>query len=623
MPRFQGQSVCCGLRSAAAAVLLTSAALAPLAAGCRPDLAPFPPPASPAEELAAALAALTDRPEARDLAYWSAKPPPAELIAYPFPPVATDADRAAAAALRAGEFQPSPLFASLPLGVPPPWDENPLGSNTWDFYRHSLRWLAPLVAVWYADGDAACLRLVEDVLRDWRRHNGERPGASPFSWGDHASANRLTLFCWLWEVYRASPECEPGLARLLLELIHQHAVFIAGGETYRPDSNHGLEQNIALLATAAVVPEFRAAAAWHDVAAARTTAYVTENFAPEGFHLEQSPGYHWFVLSKLAMLRHFLSANSRPAIPGLDAAARRAAAVWPYLVKPDGLVANVGDTGTLRAPEYRSWALRWWGPDAPPPAAATLSSPRAAPGELLLSFGAGYAIFTAYAIGTPAPAPDTYALFRCNAFRYTHYHRDALSFVLYGLGRDWLIDAGVYNYDESAPQRQYARSPRAHNLVLVDEQDFALGPVSLLDYGRTPAADFVRAAHRLPAAGHTREFRFVPPATVELHDRLAATDGRPHIYSQLLHVDPALTVEIVSDRQARLVAPDGCAAIIEQKGPAGGWRLVTGQTEPVWQGWLARDFEQIEPAPTLYYECPAPAPEWSFDTRITLHAAPP
>lgn len=546
------------------------------------------------------------------------RPRLAELPTFSIPPSLTDGVLQDAARLKAGEFRASDDFEWLPIGVPPPWDENPTGSSTWDLWRHSLRWTQPLVAAWFVGADQESSALVREIVRDWHAHNAQPPGASPYAWGDHAIANRLEYFCWLWELYRTSDDREESFTNLLLELIEHHAADIASGRTYVANSNHALIQNVALLVAAATMSELDAAEDWRAIASERTLTYVQDNFSREGFHLEQSPGYHLAVLRRLGNTVRFLRVNDQPPLPGIEQSARRAASVWPWLIRPTGWLVDVGDTWATGGGDYLHFWTHWWGDDILDAAASTGPNPRQDAAEFLLSFDAGYAIFTAYPIRATDPHPDTYAFFKCNAFPYAHYHRDALSFLLSGMGHDWLIDSGVHSHAESSPERLYVRSPRAHSLVLVDEQDFQLGPVELVAFGRTLEGDFVGARHHLPQATHTRTFRFVPPVTIEITDELAATDGQAHTYTQLFQVEPTLGIKIVSDRRVHLVADDRKTCVIEQHGLPGQWRIITGQTEPHWQGWLATGFEQIKASPTLCYSSLAPLADCEFSTTIWL-----
>ena len=59
-----------------------------------------------------------------------------------------------------------------------------------------------------------------------------------------------------------------------------------------------------------------------------------------------------------------------------------------------------------------------------------------------------------------------------------HGHADALSFTLRAGGRDILVDPGTYDYFTNMAWRDYFRSTRAHNAVVIDDTDQSvmLGP---------------------------------------------------------------------------------------------------------------------------------------------------
>ena len=59
-----------------------------------------------------------------------------------------------------------------------------------------------------------------------------------------------------------------------------------------------------------------------------------------------------------------------------------------------------------------------------------------------------------------------------------HGHADALSFTLRAFGRDVLVDPGTYDYFSYPQWREYFRSTRSHNTVVVDHRDQSemLGP---------------------------------------------------------------------------------------------------------------------------------------------------
>ena len=560
-------------------------------------------------------------PRAATFEYWQQKPPLAEMIGLSLSPRLSTTRRRQAEDLKVGLFSPYRHYEWLSVGVPPPWDKNPANSPTYDLWQQTLVWIEPLVAQWLVEDDAESLALIKQIVRDWQEHNSIPPGASQYAWNDHAIAERLDHFCWLWELYRQNDDNDETFARLLLEMIYAHAASIDSGATYRGESNHGLMQNVALLHAAAILPEFKAAADWHATVAERMRAYIEDNFSAEGFHLEQAPSYHGFVAAQIGSIVRFLRVNSLPAMPQVEADARRVASVMPYLRRPDRHYVGVGDSWDVSPRDLENDWQRWFGDDLPHPAASTSPNPRNTPGEFVLSFDAGYAIFTAYDIDDPQPAYDTHMFFKCNAFPYVHNHVDALSFVLYGLGHDWLIDSGVHSHD-NVPERHYVISARAHNLVLVDDSNSPLGEVELIDHARTVEGDIVTARHHLPQATHTRSMRFMPPYAVHVKDTLQATDGRQHEFAQVFHIDARHELRVVSDRRVEILAADGARCVLEQTADAGKWQIITGQEEPYWQGWFSPGYNELEPSPALYYRLTAPCQSATFTTEIQLFAPP-
>jgi hypothetical protein len=550
--------------------------------------------------------------------YWCTKPRLPRTFYYPAQPIASADDREAARRMKAGDFRANELFDWLPLGVPPPWKENPLNSNTWDMWRHALAWTEPLVNVWITDQDPSSLALLRRIFADWIEHNSLPPGGSAYAWGDHTVAVRLRVLCWFWELSRTCDTYDPAFARLLLSAVFQHATCICDPKMYPERSNHGLEMTGSLLAAAITFPEFKRAADWEQLARERFSRYIAQNYSPEGFHLEQSPAYHCSVLGRINDMLLFIRGNGRDVAPEDLVRLRRAAAVWPYLRKPDGRLPTIGDTPAVKRASVVIRPELLGGEAAIKAALPPTAAQRPDGAHFLFSFAAGYAIFTASPPETPRPDADTYVLFKCNAFPGTHAHRDTLSFIVYGLRRDWLMDAGQFSYEEDTPERQYMRSARAHNVVLVDGKDFDFHPVQLIDWGRTAEYDQVSVRQELPSARHTRTLAFHPLRLITLRDELAASDGQQHRYAQLFHAAPDVRVEPVDDRVLLLRAPDGAACRIAQDGAKGRWRVVIGQREPVMQGWYSPAFGELLPAAAIYYETPEPHAACTFETRIEL-----
>lgn len=545
-------------------------------------------------------------------------PPLAETYWHPLNPLPSERLTRQAGDLLAGRFRPAHRFPEEVLGFPPPWHERFQTDDNWLSVLHGLEWLVPLVHAHAGDPAKGYLAQAVLAIQDWILHNPFRRAPSRFSWHDHATAKRLRLFAWFWECYRGSDAFDDGFARLLLASVYQHVRYQMDDRNYRPNSNHGLEGIGSLWAAALTFPFFADAPDWEQTAAARLEQWIGDNLSPAGFHMEQSPSYHWFVLVRLAALDRFLRANNREPTT-LSEATGRAARVWPYLLKPNGVIPTVGDSSPSAPANWQN-ALKWrWGREAPAPAESTTAPGRSHAGAFVICARAGYAIMLSSPSPIEAGEYDTYVLFRCRAFESPHCHYDALSFILYGLRRDWVVDSGYLSYHEWDPRRWYLRSPRAHSLVIAGTSDIRTQANECVEWGRTAEGDYVVSYHDLSTVRHTRRVLFTPPHQLTITDHMQPARRRKVQWSQLFQLAPDLEVEIVSDAEAHLLAPDGARCAIRQSVP-GRWRVARGEERPRLQGWFSKNYGEWEPTTTLIFQ-PAPG-EMAVESVLTLHRLP-
>ena len=555
-------------------------------------------------------------PPAAALRQWRERKPLPATFLHPVEPDMTTRTREAADRLLTGRFSPHRSVAVRDEHLPPQWSAPHGRWRTEEMYRHSLRWLEPLVVVAAADDDVIAWEAATGVVVSWITANSRAPGRSDGAWHDHAVSIRARVLCWFFELYRRRPSSDAAVLRLLVASINQHGLYLADPSTYTPRSNHALETNGSLLAICATVPELRSADAWARLARWRLERYVADAFTDDGFSREQSPRYHFFILRRLAALVSYLDAVDRPAPATVSARVHDAAIVWPWLVRADGSLPRVGDTNDRAIPQWRRSLADATGAEPPPPCPSTMPNPRADTAGLLVSFDAGYAVFRGHEPGQPAGGDDTQVLFKCNYFRYPHFHHDGLSFVLYALGREWLIDPGPHSYEYDRWERRYLCSSSAHNTVEVGAR-FDVHDVDLADVSRTATGDRVSVRHLLGHATHTRTVEHRPPRVVHVRDEVVVTDGQTHDVRQLFHVAPDCTAVVGDDGRLVLTAPDGGRCIISQAG-AGTWRLVRAQRHPEPLGWWSPGQHTIEPITTATYVVQT-ATIVRHDTTVEVH----
>jgi hypothetical protein len=591
---------------------LRSSSPAPARPPEQTEAAPAPWKLIDATALADDLGVIVGDPAGAVRAWIERKPAPAMYL-HRAEPQASAVQRRKTRELLAGEFRPHTTIRVRREALPPQWEPLADSTRTEEMYRHSLTWLEPLVSVAHTDDDDDVWRLATDVVVSWITSDATAQVRSPGAWHDHAVAFRVRILCWFLELYRRRPAVDESVVRLVAASIYQHGIFLADETTQRPRSNHALEAAGSLLSACISLPELRTAPEWSELAGQRLESYVAQALAPDGFSREQSPRYHFFIVRRLVALVSYLGAVEHPIPAGVREGLERAAEVWPWLIRDDGTLPRIGDSNERPIPHWRR-SLTEIGGEPPRAAPSSLPNPRDDAAALLATVGGIYAVMRGHHPDQAAMV-DTHVVFKTDYFHFPHFHRDGLSFVLYALGREWLIDPGPHSYEYERWERRYLCSSSAHNVVEVDGP-FDVHPVEVIDIRRTLTGDLVRARHRLDTAVHTRTIEHRPPRGLRVHDKIEVTDQQRHVVRQLFQVHPECEIDPDGDRTLRLRAPTGDHCTIMQA-TAGSWRVVRGQREPTPLGWYSPRPLEIAPIATCVYEIET-NDRAEFDTRIDV-----
>ncbi len=195
-----------------------------------------------------------------------------------------------------------------------------------------------------------------------------------------------------------------------------------------------------------------------------------------------------------------------------------------------------------------------------------------------------------------------------------HGHADALSFVLRAAGWDILVDPGTYDYFTYPAWRDYFRSTRAHNTIMVDGRDQS-EPLGRFLWGRRarsrllawepgPQGGLIRGEHD----GYRRLRRgVVHRRTLELdavRGELTITDeleGKGNHSCELhLHAGEGCEVEWVGE--GRFAISSGRASFEVQLDACWESCLVKGHENPI-AGWVSRGYHRKTPSYTIAALC--------------------
>ncbi|PYZ92600.1 hypothetical protein CR194_13090 [Salipaludibacillus keqinensis] len=457
--------------------------------------------------------------------------------------------------------------------LPPDWENNLTGSQNWLFILHSLRWLEiPLNAYRYTKNEKY-LTFINSVIESWIEGNNPRKETSEMAWRDHPTSYRLRFFVYYRSVYTKIENFDESFDRKLLLSIYQHMLYHNDQDNFHMKSNHSLEMIGAILSASHHYKNvFKRADEFFSLSVKLLTEYLNLNFSEKGYHFEQSPGYHWYVLKRLILINDYLDHYNISVgtivdlIPKILRANR-------MLMKPDFTFQTIGDTQKIDMKNQ----LRF----EPKETSFILT-------DFEVCEESGYAIFR---------DDQSLTVFRCNNFIGSHGHSDFLSFTHYSHETDWFIDSGYYTYNKDE-HREYFTSSFAHNTVIIN------GKSGKPNDKKTELVfnnhnDYVKAGRYLDSGTHERSFQKVAESDYIINDIIRLNERGK--VEQLFHIHPSISIKSISKNVIELENQDGVTCYVTQLNTIGTWEVIKGQEEPYIQGWYSEKFNKKVPTFTLKY----------------------
>ncbi|GGK13391.1 heparinase II/III domain-containing protein [Luteimonas terricola] len=433
------------------------------------------------------------------------------------------------------------------------WTANPLGNRSWQWHSASFNFMSWLIAVHAVTGDQRALDHAARAIETWHRQFVVADSDYEFAWHDHATSNRimavLSLLCHLDE--------HPGkfdLNVLIPEFLAAHGDRLCLEEMYSKHTNHGIDQSRALLLLATCAPWLEGASRWSQVALARLEDELGHAFAADGGHVENSPGYHQFVSKLFAdVLQTFGDTLDAPFRDRLRGKLVEAARFMAWIVRPDGRLPLIGDTECKPAVNVYQ-PLEGTGEYSHVQWVCSRGRSGTRPeGWSRLFPDAGYFVARNDWESAEAPGEALHLVFRCGQLSEYHRHDDDLSLTLWW-GNDWLLDGGGYSYVERHPVRRYLRSKWGHNVVVVDDGNYAwtrpgaAAPGSLVQVDDEATRPVVKGeTESYPGLHAVREVAVEDKGMrFEVTDRLSARDGEGSVrkFVSLWHVPADKTISI-------------------------------------------------------------------------------
>ena len=251
---------------------------------------------------------------------------------------------------------------------------------------------------------------------------------------------------------------EENSRRKLLSAIYHHAWITAKRlSLYSSLGNHTVAECTGLVFAGGIFIEDAAGKKWFSQGIALLEQELFHQILDDGGPVEQSLGYHRFVLDLYWLCIDFLEQNNLYDCSGWKPKLVAGEAFLAAMSDENGLFPAIGDNDDGRA----------IAPGLAPRRATCL---RPAVTERIQTFPqAGYTVLRDHSglmlifdHGPLGMAP-----------LYNHGHADALALTLSIKGKQLLVDSGTYRYNQVPEWRRYFKGTRAHNTVTIDGLDQA------------------------------------------------------------------------------------------------------------------------------------------------------
>lgn len=456
----------------------------------------------------------------------------------------------------------------------------------------------------------------------------------------------IRIINWVWTVDLIGPSglVSGDFREKLLNSVHNHLWSISRNYSYGSSSNnHLIGEAAGVFIGSSYFCNLKKASQWRDRARRLLYREIFAQTFRDGGHREQAIGYHLFVLQFL-LISAIVAKRTREEFPPeywnrlekMFEFISILSEAGPHLPMigdaDDGYVLDLGgDPHDVREwlaigsdlfgrEDFKHCALghsesaRWLlgsgsgegpnDPGRPKPDRALQSAALRETGYYLLQYGQGENAIS--------------VVFDCGPLGYgalaAHGHADALSFVLRAFGVDVLVDPGTYDYFTYRQWREYFRSTRAHNTVVIDRQDQSVMEGSFLWSRRAhprcliwdPSAQGGRVMGE-----HDGYVRLDDPL---VHHRTLELDGRArrliirddliadggHDVEVFYHFAEQARVERLSARCFKVdVGPGELTVTMDNLLTV---EELTCSTDPI-AGWVSRGYHQKVPGTSLIGRC--------------------
>ena len=508
-----------------------------------------------------------------------------------------------------------------------------------------------LAKTYFVTGEELYAREAVAEMEGWIHQNKPWTGVNWQSSLDIA----IRTISWMWSIFllmSSKAFDEPAARRIMKSMFQQLDHVYRYPSVYSSPNTHLIGEASALFMAGLLFPELRRAAAWRQFGATTLVNEMQRQISDEGVYREASTYYHCYAADFYLQAMALARLNKFPFPEWMWNRLSQMLEFVVHVTHPDGSIPLIGDDDGGRAlaldsEDYRSYrdglcsGAVLFGRGDFKHAAGAFSE------ETLWMLGAdAFEVFDSIDAKPPNVLAKSYPetgyfiqrsewdaaashlVFDCGNLGMLsggHGHADALSFTLFSGGQPMLIDPGTSVYNCAPQWRQFFRSTRAHNTVVVDGQDQSevggtfswkkKAAARVITHRTVAGMDYVDGEHdgylRLKQdVVHRRRMLFVRPSYWIIFDEL---QGRGvHTFDFLFHFAPGMKLFVFGEEnrghvECRARSTDALLHMfMHASGPLQA-EATCGQIDPV-QGWGSGRYGGRKPCPVLSTKLQSVAP---------------
>ena len=462
----------------------------------------------------------------------------------------------------------------------------------WELNKHQYFFTLGKAA--WLTGDRS---FADEIVRQIDHWIEDNPYQTGINWSSALeTGTRAVSWIMAYPFFQASGDAR--FQRRLTRSLAHHLLFVEQHLSTGPFANTHLVGEAAVLVVGGLFLDCGHSTRWVAKGLAILEEEIGRQVTADGVHAERSVAYHRFFLDHYYLVAGLLAANGRTLTAATLSRMERMTAFLMHALFPDGTAPSFGDNDDARGLWFRAdcptdyrgllalgavlfergdfklaaegvqeevfWLLGLEG------AAAFDALPSRRPEDESTAYPeGGY-----YVMRGGWRASDPVLVFDCGPVGFGpagHGHADTLSYQLHAAGYTFLVDPGAFSYNLDYEWRENFRSTRAHNIVVVDDQDQSVprdrmswktvAHSRLHGWVTTPWFDLIDGEHdgykRLPdPVAHRRVVLFLKPDLWIVWDSLTARQR--HRLELLLHVRPDCGIEMDEESSSVLLtSPDG------------------------------------------------------------------